>query len=1081
MKLHTNSRGYQENHMKTISDITNMTNRLNTDGSMEKVRKLLQSPGTRRKITSNARKTFRVPLDELVQLAPTGSIVPFLVTRVCEHIQNKGFDHEGIFRINGSARVVEKLRASFDSQGNADLEEDNDIMAIAGLLKLFLRELPDAVIPSSLTKQFVSIQEACMNDTSACIYKLKMAVINLPKDNYNLLKYIMSFLVVVASYEKQNKMSPMALAIVFGPNLFKCGMGVVGLKDQGTVNQIVYKFIFHYNAIFKLEQENSPEDFWLHRRKQKTPPPRPPPPKLQVVDVEARPVATPRKSKLDYDSTHYQDHDDWDHSEGSSSTNLRPVSPRFSDDELVAGRASPFILDSDGGYSIIESPIPSARTSETVEKVITQTITDTLFGDEDRSFVRDSLDFPREPNTEEDTATDTSIGQSGGVGMDTQEDSSGNSRMDEEAVPAVRDRIKQFEDRPSEGSDITKVSKQRPSSSAFNFFEEKGIIISQRPKYADNEDAGDGKENGDKAMRSSEDKDDDFETVSRRNSGTLSSFKRPAGPANRRSPTRKHRTSVEEVDFDEDIDQLLEDTGTKVVIETIPHNSTQNAAATRQEAALVNGGIPKPRVAFLELAATEIRRNGGSPNRSPNRSPNDSPSNSRKPFIPPLDLSTLHQHIDSSDAILAHKGQSVSYLRAESQLNGDDITDTHVVISPRSGKLNKRKSDIANTDIPPSPPVGQEQYKKHSTGSADDEYTVKLRMYTKKIQGLKKKIRHYEENFERENGFKPSHVDKTNKPEVKRWMGDITKAKKEIKKLKEEAEMGSRSRHGSGTSSSGERGEPPDLPPTMEQTLMAILQRLQEKRKEVQRPEDVNIMNREQVQDEKLSVQKALLHFESIHGRPRTKDDKDLMRPLYDRYRTIKRLLSKPSSPRDKSELQTVPEDQPFELNPADARSSKFINPIHVPTADVEEEEDGGGLEVLGTMDFAVTRDFSILTDPLRSTNKANEKRNGHSPKVKRKLDLSDEDIISKSAESNLHEMSVPELQDELIRSRGEKKRLRRLLRNFEEEFLKKNDRKVQREDRIPLQSEYQGYKQTKARLKLLEALISKYQQSSDA
>ncbi|XP_060081794.1 protein FAM13A-like isoform X2 [Ylistrum balloti] len=1042
---------------------------------MEKVRKLLQSPGSRRKIASNARKTFGVPLDELVQLAPTGSTVPFLVTRVCEHIQNKGFDHEGIFRISGSARVVEKLRASFDSQGNADLDEDNDIMAVAGVLKLFLRELPDAVIPSSLTKQFVSIQEACMNDTSACIYKLKMAIISLPKENYNLLKYIMSFLVVVASHEKYNKMSPMALAIVFGPNLFKCGMGVVGLKDQGTVNQIVYKFIFHYNAIFKLEHETSPEDFWLHRRKQKTPPPRPPPPKLQVVDVEARPVATPRKSKLDYDSTQYQDHEDWDHSEDSSSTNLRPVSPRFSDDELVAGRASPFILDSDGGYSIIESPIPSARTSETVEKVITQTITDTLFGDEDRSFVRDSLEFHREANTEEDTATDTSTGHIGGLGMDLQEDSSGN-RMEEEAAPAVRDRIKQYEDMPSESIETTKVGKQRPSSSAFNFFEQKGIIITQLPKYSSTEDDGDGKENDDKAMRSSQNKDDDFETVSKRNSGTLSSFKRPAGPANRRSPTRKHRASVEEVDFDEDIDQLLQDTEAKVVIETIPDNSTQNASSITQDTAMVNGGIPKPRVAFLELAATEIRRNGG----SPNRSPNESPSSSRKPFIPPLDLSTLHQHIDSSDAILAHKGQSVSYLRAESQINGDDITDTQAVISPRSGKLNKRKSDIANTDIPPSPPVGQDQYKKHSTGSADDEYAVKLRLYTKKIQGLKKKIRLFEENFEIENGFKPSHVDKTNKPDVKRWMSDITKAKKEIKKLKEEAEMGSRSRHGSGTSSSGERGEPPDLPPTMEQTLMTILQRLQEKRKEVQRPEDVNIMNREQVQDEKLSVQKALLHFESIHGRPRTKDDKDLMRPLYDRYRTIKRLLSKPSSPRDKGELQTVPEDQPFELHPADARSSKFINPIHVPTADTEEEEEGGGLAVLGTMDFAVTRDFSILKDPLRSTNKANEKRNGHSPKVKRKLDLSDEDIISKSAESNLHEMSVPELQDELLRSRGEKKHLRRLLRNFEEEFLKKHDRKVQREDRLPLQSEYQGYKQTKARLKLLEALISKYQQSSD-
>lgn len=66
------------------------TNRTNPDGSMEKVRKLLQSPGSRRKITTNARKTFGISLEELVQLAPAGTNVPFLISRLCEHIQSKG-------------------------------------------------------------------------------------------------------------------------------------------------------------------------------------------------------------------------------------------------------------------------------------------------------------------------------------------------------------------------------------------------------------------------------------------------------------------------------------------------------------------------------------------------------------------------------------------------------------------------------------------------------------------------------------------------------------------------------------------------------------------------------------------------------------------------------------------------------------------------------------------------------------------------------------------------------------------------------------------------------------------------------
>ena len=53
--------------------------------------------------------------------------------------------------------------------------------------------------------------------------------------------------------------------------------------------------------------------------------------------------------------------------------------------------------------------------------------------------------------------------------------------------------------------------------------------------------------------------------------------------------------------------------------------------------------------------------------------------------------------------------------------------------------------------------------------------------------------------------------------------------------------MGSRSRHGSGASSSGERVDPPDLPPTMGHTLDAILKRLKEKRKDAHRPEDIEV------------------------------------------------------------------------------------------------------------------------------------------------------------------------------------------------------------------------------------------------
>lgn len=52
-------------------------------------------------------------------------------------------------------------------------------------------------------------------------------------------------------------------------------------------------------------------------------------------------------------------------------------------------------------------------------------------------------------------------------------------------------------------------------------------------------------------------------------------------------------------------------------------------------------------------------------------------------------------------------------------------------------------------------------------------------------------------------------------------------------------------------------------------------------------------MTSEQLMDEKVAIQKALLYLESIHGRPNSREDRDIVRPFYDRYRTLKRMVAK--------------------------------------------------------------------------------------------------------------------------------------------------------------------------------------------
>lgn len=54
-------------------------------------------------------------------------------------IEMRGIAQEGLFRISGNAKLIDKLKMSFDSQGDAPLEQEADIASAAGLLKTFFR------------------------------------------------------------------------------------------------------------------------------------------------------------------------------------------------------------------------------------------------------------------------------------------------------------------------------------------------------------------------------------------------------------------------------------------------------------------------------------------------------------------------------------------------------------------------------------------------------------------------------------------------------------------------------------------------------------------------------------------------------------------------------------------------------------------------------------------------------------------------------------------------------------------------------------------------------------------------------
>ncbi|XP_060034540.1 protein FAM13B isoform X2 [Erinaceus europaeus] len=340
------------------------------------------------------------------------------------------------------------------------------------------------------------------------------------------------------------------------------------------------------------------------------------------------------------------------------------------------------------------------------------------------------------------------------------------------------------------------------------------------------------------------------------------------------------------------------------------------------------------------------------------------------------------------------------------------------------------------------------------------------------VKKLQKKIRQFEEQFERERNSKPSYSDIAANPKVLKWMTELTKLRKQIKDSKHKSSDGefvpqTRPRSNTlpksfGSSLDHEDEENEDesrviqkeKKPSKEATLELILKRLKEKRVERCLPEDIKKMTKDHLVEEKTSLQKSLLYYESQHGRPVTREERHIVKPLYDRYRLVKQMLTRASI-------------TPVLGSPSTKRRGQMLQPIiegetaHFFEEIKEEEEDGVSLS-------------SELTDLLKTAVQAQSSLEN----LESDVEENQEKLALDLRLSSTRAASMPELLEQLWKARAEKKKLRKTIREFEEAFYQQNGRNAQKEDRVPVLEEYREYKKIKAKLRLLEVLISKQDSS---
>ncbi|KAM4868762.1 protein FAM13B isoform X1 [Urocitellus parryii] len=897
-----------------------------------------------------ANKIFGIPLDELQQGGHPDNEVPFIVRHVVDYIEEHGgLEQQGLFQVNGNAETVEWLRQRYDSGEEVDLVKEADVPSAISLLRFFLQELPEPVIPGSLHIHLMQLSQDYNNEDEFG-RKLRFLLQQLPPVNYSLLKFLCRFLANVASHHEEI-WSANSLAAVFGPDVFHIYTDVEDMKEQEIVSRIMAGLLENYYEFF----ENEEEDFSSND--------------LSSITEQVNELS--EEEEEDEKLEHIEELPE----EGTEKSNDVP--------EVVQLRITENILESSNVTASTSAHISPTSilpaSADVLERTIRAAVEQHLFD------LQSSIDHDLKNLQQQSLICNNEAGSINCV----EERPNNQIEIADDIIHASSSNRDCSE--PVAGTNLDNEVMQQD----FIFEDEEnnqsvGILLEPCSDHGDSEEG--------------------------------------------------HLERKEYLLFDSDkLSHLILDCSSKIC----DLNANTESEVPGGQSIGVQGEATSVQIPHLDLKNVSDGDKWEEPFPAFKSWQEDSESGEAQ-LSPQAGRMNHHPMEEDGPPVLSHRsldfGQSQRFLHDPEMLDSSSkaLSFTRIRRSSFSSKDEKR----------------------------EDRTPYQL------VKKLQKKIRQFEEQFERDRNSKPSYSDIAANPKVLKWMTELTKLRKQIKDAKHKSydgefvpqtrprsntlpkSFGSSLDHEDEENDDESRVIQKEKKSSKEATLELILKRLKEKRVERCLPEDIKKMTKDHLIEEKTSLQKSLLYYESQHGRPVTREERHIVKPLYDRYRLVKQMLTRASI-------------TPILGSPSTKRRSQMLQPIiegetaHFFEEIKEEEEDGVSLS-------------SELSDILKTavhaqTSLENSESDVEENQEKLALDL---------RLSSTRAASMPELLEQLWKARAEKKKLRKTLREFEEAFYQKNGRNAQKEDRVPVLEEYREYKKIKAKLRLLEVLISKQDSS---
>lgn len=165
------------------------------------------------------------------------------------HLTNKGLKSDSIFRKSPNKEILDVIVTLMNTHQNINFD-DYDNYTLASVLKEFIRELPETLIPACSYDALSDPEIMTMDDEKLIPFVYSNFVKPLDERSAKLLKDLMMLSAMTTQLSSTNRMSTKAMAVVWAPNMIRMDLKTDEMKIITSVIRVVECMIANYDQVF---------------------------------------------------------------------------------------------------------------------------------------------------------------------------------------------------------------------------------------------------------------------------------------------------------------------------------------------------------------------------------------------------------------------------------------------------------------------------------------------------------------------------------------------------------------------------------------------------------------------------------------------------------------------------------------------------------------------------------------------------------------------------------------------------------------------------------------------------------------